>query len=186
MSARTSDANGPGKSRLRSRTRMPSRGFFISLVREELLQLHREHLVARDLQLAGEEELHAVGLRVLDELLEVVARDRDRAVGGTAARLARRARRRDVDVPLAFARDVHLVLRADRLRVVRVARERTRKVFVEKLFDVDGHAVLLAGAESESRFSCGVKAVAAGHRIWRARASLRTSLVVAKAGMTFA
>ena len=37
---------------------------------EQVLQLHRQHLVALDLQLAGEEQLHAVGLRVFDELLE--------------------------------------------------------------------------------------------------------------------
>src|SRR5262249_15363469 len=50
------------------------------LVREELLQLHREQLVARNFQLPSKEELYAVGLRILDELLEVLGRNRHGAV----------------------------------------------------------------------------------------------------------
>jgi hypothetical protein len=50
------------------------------LEREQLLQLHPKHLVARDLELAGKEELHPGG-RALLQLLKVVGGDVDRAVG---------------------------------------------------------------------------------------------------------
>src|SRR5882724_11426611 len=57
---------------------------------EELLQLEPEHLIARDLELAGEKELGPRG-RVLQQLLEVVGGDRHRAVGRLLARRNRRA-----------------------------------------------------------------------------------------------
>src|SRR3954447_20420835 len=95
MSARTSDAKGPGKSRLRSRTLTPASGPwpftgrpYSSLEAEDLLELHGEHLVARDLELAGEKELHPVGVGILDELLEVLVADRDRAVRRAGALFA--------------------------------------------------------------------------------------------------
>ena len=47
-----------------------------------------------DLELAREEELHAVCLGVLDELLEVLVADRHGAVGGRPSRLLTRAPRR--------------------------------------------------------------------------------------------
>ena len=40
--------------------------------REDLLQLHREHLIAGNLELACKEELHPVRVGVLLELLEVL------------------------------------------------------------------------------------------------------------------
>src|SRR5438874_9430927 len=83
MSASTSDPSGPGSSRVRSRTRTPSSARIRRSLREieELLQLHGEHLVALHLELAGEEKLHAVRLRVLHELLEVGVAHGDGALG---------------------------------------------------------------------------------------------------------
>src|SRR3990167_6045611 len=100
MSASTIVRNGPGRSRDRSRTTMPSRAsatgprtprrsIIVPPPRrprrlalgelEQLLQLHREHRIAGDDQLALEVQLHArVG--IAEHGLEVVVRDLDRAL----------------------------------------------------------------------------------------------------------
>src|ERR1044071_4324000 len=123
-----------------------------SLVREQLLQLQREHLVAGYLQLAVEVQLHRHDLRVLEQLVEVVVCHGDRAVRGarTGTRDAQRRRRRaaHVDVPLpAFGPgDGELEPGADRPGVVGVARERTRQTFVEELLN---HVV-----HGDPRWSC--------------------------------
>src|SRR5213075_1518941 len=89
ISARTIVKNGPGKSRVRSRTRIPfsasarasliTRGSLGAGDLEQLLQLHREHRVARHAELALEVELHA-GVRIAQHGLDVVAGDFDRAL----------------------------------------------------------------------------------------------------------
>ncbi len=111
--------------------------------REELLELHREHVVASDLELATEEELHAVRLRVLHELLEVFGRERHGAFSAT--RIARYALGivLHVDEPFAatFTGDDELVRRADLLRGVGVASNLGGNFFVEQLLNVDGHGV---------------------------------------------
>src|SRR6187551_2316145 len=97
--------NGPGSRRERSRTRTPSRELTSSAhalrEREELLELHRQHRVARDAELALEVELHA-GVRIGEHLLEVVVRDVDRALrlAGVALDAGRRVSGQ-VDGPLA-------------------------------------------------------------------------------------
>src|SRR5262249_15183333 len=119
---------------------------------EELLKLHRQHLVARDLELAGKEELHAVGLRILVQLLEVLGADRDRAVSAAWIALygfGAAVRHVDVPLPAAFAGDVDLVLRADLLGVIRILLKRGRKIVIEELLDVDGH-----GSVPPERLAC--------------------------------
>lgn len=108
---------------------------------EELLKLHGEHVVARDLQLAAEEELHAVGLRIFHELLEVFRSEGHRAFSAT--RIACFALRIvfDVDEPFAtaFTGDDELVRRADLLGSVFVGIDLRGNFFVEQLLNVDGH-----------------------------------------------
>jgi hypothetical protein len=53
----------------------------VLLEREELLQFQSQRLVAGNLQLAGEEKLHARG-GVLLQFLEIVGGDGDRTIGG--------------------------------------------------------------------------------------------------------
>src|ERR1700683_2586624 len=99
MSASTIVRKGPGSRRDRSRTRTPdsasANGEITSLSLrtsdfEQLLQLHRQHRIAGDAQLALEVELHA-GVRVRQHGLEVLARDFDRALrlAGIALRAGR-------------------------------------------------------------------------------------------------
>src|SRR5512143_3261578 len=107
-SARIQVANGPGRSRVRSRTRTPASGGATS---EDLLQLEGEAHVALDLELAGHERHLRVELAVHDGE-EVLVHRRDRALrarGG--ARLDLSARLGAVDRPRAAARpaDVELV-----------------------------------------------------------------------------
>src|SRR5579864_5261127 len=83
---------------------------------QELGELHREHRVPAELQLSGEEQLHAGRARILVEGDEVLVGDGDGAIGRAGAGLARRTGRADVDLPLAALRprDVHLVGGTDR------------------------------------------------------------------------
>ncbi len=111
---------------------------------EEFRKLHREHLIASHLQLAAEEELHAVGLRVLVELLEVLRRDGDGAIcSARVAGFCARPASGEVNKPLAaaLAGDVHLELGTDLFRFVSVLRDAGGERFVEEFLDVDGHDV---------------------------------------------
>src|SRR5438270_1326758 len=142
MSARIMVRNGPGRSRDRSRTRTPSSACASDMTTpkmktaargphrrfaetdrrsgpageiEELLQLHREHRIARHAQLALEVQLHA-RVRVRQHLLEVVVRDLDRALrlAGVALDDGRRVRGQ-IGGPLtaALAADLERVDRVD-------------------------------------------------------------------------
>src|SRR5688572_28051623 len=106
MSERIMVRNGPGRRRLRSRTRIPSRGRSPMLLRgdgEELLELGGQHGIPGDPQLALEVELHP-DLRVAEHGLEVLVRHLDGALGlAGVALLAGRRVRDEVDGPLAAA-----------------------------------------------------------------------------------
>src|SRR6186997_2541467 len=129
MSASTIVRYGPGSRRERSRTRIPrnasARGEIDgevggdatmaascrdSIARslgacdlEQLLQLHREHRIARDAELALEVELHA-GVGIAEHGLEVVVCDLDRALRlATVAARARGWIAGGVDRPFAAA-----------------------------------------------------------------------------------
>jgi peptidyl-prolyl cis-trans isomerase C len=120
-----------------------------SLEGEELLELHREHRVARDLELARHVQLHA-GLGVLVELLEILVGDGEGTVGRLGAGLALGARLGHVDEPLARARDVHLVLRADGLGLGLVVLDGGGQGLVEERLRIDGHGgVPLVGRGGE-------------------------------------
>src|SRR5512138_203475 len=107
-SARIHVANGPGRSRVRSRTRTPASGGATS---EDLLQLEGEAHVALDLELAGHERHLRVQLPV-DDREEVLIHGRHRALRARrGARLDLAARLGAVRGPRPPARpaDVELV-----------------------------------------------------------------------------
>src|SRR5690349_19213782 len=89
MSARIMVRNGPGKRRERSRTLMPARARARDMGSawssglggqlEEGLELHGQHGIAADAQLALEVELHA-RLGIAEHGLEVLVADLDRAL----------------------------------------------------------------------------------------------------------
>src|SRR5437763_659888 len=105
---------GPGRSRVRSRTRIPSSG---NTSAEDLLELERERHIALDLELALHERHLAVQLAGY-EIDKVLRHHRDRYAGCIElARLHFATRLGEIDVPIAaaIAREVELIRRVDRL-----------------------------------------------------------------------